>query len=159
MPDSLQPHGLQHARPPCISPPPRVCPVHVHWIGDAIQPLHPLWFSSPAFKPQSGQLICYKKLSINPPPLLIFFIGFSFSIPFLRFYWLQAWCTLHFASVFCENSSWYLICASSRLLFSSLVGLVGCQFLKDFSNFNHLTMSPDFDPSYLAHFLALVLKT
>ena len=24
--DSLQPHGLQHARPPCPSPSPRVCP-------------------------------------------------------------------------------------------------------------------------------------
>ena len=26
MSDSLQPHRLQHARPPCPSPPPRVCP-------------------------------------------------------------------------------------------------------------------------------------
>ena len=26
MSDSLQPHGLQHARPPCPSLPPRVCP-------------------------------------------------------------------------------------------------------------------------------------
>ena len=25
MPDSLHPHGLQHARPPCPSPAPRVC--------------------------------------------------------------------------------------------------------------------------------------
>ena len=26
MSDSLQPHGLQHARPPCPSPSPRICP-------------------------------------------------------------------------------------------------------------------------------------
>ena len=26
MSDSLQPHGLQHARPPCLSPSPEVCP-------------------------------------------------------------------------------------------------------------------------------------
>ena len=48
MPSSLQPHGLQHHRPSCPSPSPGVCPqVHVHWIGDAIQPSHPLLPSSP----------------------------------------------------------------------------------------------------------------
>ena len=44
--NSLRPHGLQHARPPCPSPTPGIysnsC---VHWVGDAIQPSHPL--SSP----------------------------------------------------------------------------------------------------------------
>ena len=44
--DSLRPHGLQHARLPCPSPTPRVAQTHVHWIGDAIQPSHPL--SSPS---------------------------------------------------------------------------------------------------------------
>ena len=34
---SLRPHGLQHARPPCPSPSPGVCPY-----GDAVQPPHPL---------------------------------------------------------------------------------------------------------------------
>ena len=49
--DSLQAHGLQHTRPPCPSLPLRVCPVHVHWVRDAIQPSHPLSWpsSSPAF--------------------------------------------------------------------------------------------------------------
>ena len=41
--DSLWPHGLQHARLPCPSPTPgaysNLC---VHWVGDAIQPSHPL---------------------------------------------------------------------------------------------------------------------
>ena len=43
MSDSLQPHGLQHTRPPCPSPAPRA-------YSDAIQPSHPLSSpSSPAF--------------------------------------------------------------------------------------------------------------
>ena len=36
--ESLWPHGLQHARPPCPSSAPRVIQTHVHWVGDAIQP-------------------------------------------------------------------------------------------------------------------------
>ena len=39
--NSLQPHGLQHARPPCLSPTPGFTQhgftqIHVHRIGDAI---------------------------------------------------------------------------------------------------------------------------
>ena len=44
--DSLRAHGLQHTRPPCPSPAPRVTQTHVHWVGDAIQTSHPLSFSS-----------------------------------------------------------------------------------------------------------------
>ena len=40
--DSLQPHGLQHARLPCPSPTPGANQTHVHHISDAIQPSHPL---------------------------------------------------------------------------------------------------------------------
>ena len=39
MSDSLWPHGLQHSRLPCPS---EFAQTHVHWIGDAIQPSHPL---------------------------------------------------------------------------------------------------------------------
>ena len=46
MSDSLQPHESQHARPPCPSPTPGV-QTHVHWVGDAIQPSHPLSSPSP----------------------------------------------------------------------------------------------------------------
>ena len=46
MSDSLQPHGLLHARPPCSSPTPGV-ETHVNWVGDAIQPSHPLSSPSP----------------------------------------------------------------------------------------------------------------
>ena len=45
--DSLQPHDCRTARLPCLSPTPQT---HVHRVGDAIQPSHPLSPSStPAF--------------------------------------------------------------------------------------------------------------
>ena len=47
--DSLLPYGLQHARPPCPSPIPELTQIHVHWVGDAIQPSHLLSSPSPAF--------------------------------------------------------------------------------------------------------------
>ena len=47
MSNSLRPHRLQHTRPLCPSPSPEVCQVHIHCIGDAIQPSHPLTSSSP----------------------------------------------------------------------------------------------------------------
>ena len=47
MSNSLWPNGLQHARPLCLSPAPRVNPIHVHSVGDAIQPSHPLSSPSP----------------------------------------------------------------------------------------------------------------
>ena len=37
----LQPHWLQHIRPPCPSPI-QFTHTHIHWVGDAIQPSHPL---------------------------------------------------------------------------------------------------------------------
>ena len=40
--ESLWPHELQHARPPCPSPTPGVHPNPVHRVGDAIQPSHPV---------------------------------------------------------------------------------------------------------------------
>ena len=44
----LKAHGLQHARLPCPSPTPGACSTtHVHWVGDAIQPSHPLSSPSP----------------------------------------------------------------------------------------------------------------
>ena len=45
--NSLQLHGLQHARLPCPSPTPRACSTRVHWVSDAIQPSHPLSSPSP----------------------------------------------------------------------------------------------------------------
>ena len=45
--DSLQCHEPQHIRPPCPSPNPEFTQTHVHWVGVAIQPSHPLLSSSP----------------------------------------------------------------------------------------------------------------
>ena len=44
---SLQPHGLQHARPPCPSPIPDSIQTHVYRVSDAIQSSHPLLSPSP----------------------------------------------------------------------------------------------------------------
>ena len=46
--DSLWPHGLQHTRPPCLSPTPWYTQTYVHWVSDAIQASHPLPSPSPA---------------------------------------------------------------------------------------------------------------
>ena len=43
----LQPNGLQHTRPPCPSSTPKFTETHVHWVGVAIQPSHPLSSPSP----------------------------------------------------------------------------------------------------------------
>ena len=47
MSECLRPHEPQHARPPCPSPTPGVYQNHVHFVGDAIQPSHPLLSPSP----------------------------------------------------------------------------------------------------------------
>ena len=47
MSDSLQPHGLQHASLPVHHQLPEFTQTHVHWVGDAIQPSHPLSSPSP----------------------------------------------------------------------------------------------------------------
>ena len=47
MSDSLWPLESQHTRPPCPSPTPEFTQIHVHWVGDAIEPSHPLSSASP----------------------------------------------------------------------------------------------------------------
>ena len=47
--NSLQPHELQHSRPPCPWPTPEFTQTHGHWVGDAIQSSHPLPSTSPVF--------------------------------------------------------------------------------------------------------------
>jgi len=50
---TLRAEGLQQARLPCPSLSPGVCLTHVHWVGDAIQPSHPLLSPSPSIFPNS----------------------------------------------------------------------------------------------------------
>jgi len=47
MSNSLQPHGLQHSRFPCLSYLLEFAQTHVHWVNDAIQLSHPLSSPSP----------------------------------------------------------------------------------------------------------------
>ena len=53
--DSLWPHELQHARPPCTSPTPGVHSNSCALSGNAIQPSHPLSSPSPASNPSQHQ--------------------------------------------------------------------------------------------------------
>ena len=57
--DSLRPHELQHARPPCLSPTPRVypnsCPLS-QWCHPTISPSVVPFFSCPQSFPASGSL-------------------------------------------------------------------------------------------------------
>ena len=59
MSDSLRSHGLQHARPPCLSPTTGVAQTHVHRVSNAIQPSHPLssFSSCPQSFPASGSFL------------------------------------------------------------------------------------------------------
>ena len=45
--NSLWPHEPEHTRPPCHHQLPESTQTHVHWVGDAIQPSHPLSSPSP----------------------------------------------------------------------------------------------------------------
>jgi len=63
--DSLQPHGLQHARLPCPSSSPRACSNSCP-LSDAIQPSHPL--SSPS--PPAFNLSQHaRQMKLNSQPL------------------------------------------------------------------------------------------
>ena len=77
--DSLQPHGLQHTRLPCLSPTPRAYKkTHDHRVSDAIQLSCPL--SSPfppAFNISQHQGLCKWVSSSHQGPK---YWSFSFSI-------------------------------------------------------------------------------
>ena len=63
MSDSLWPQELQHIRPPCPSQLPEFTQTHVHRVGDAIQPSHPLSSASPpAPNPSQHQSFPMSKL-------------------------------------------------------------------------------------------------
>ena len=66
MANSLQPHELQHTRPPCPGDtgwPGWTPGTHVHRVGDAIQPSHPLSSPSPpAPIPPSIRVFSYESI-------------------------------------------------------------------------------------------------
>ena len=71
MSDSLRPHELQHARPPCPSPTPGVhsnSSEPIHRVGDAIQPSHPLSSPSPpAPNPSQHQSLFQWVINVRHP--------------------------------------------------------------------------------------------
>ena len=62
VPNSLQPHGLQHVRLPVHHQLPELAQTHVHQVGDAIQLFHPLLSRSSAF----NQLSLSNNLGLVP---------------------------------------------------------------------------------------------
>ena len=84
--DSLQPHESQHTRPSYPSPTPEVSQTHVHRVGDAIQPSHPLWSPSPPAFSLSQHQGLFQLASSSPLKLKLLellklkYWSFSFSI-------------------------------------------------------------------------------
>ena len=78
MSDSLRPYGLQHNRLPCPLQLLELVQTHVHQVGDAIQPSHPLSSPSPpAFNLSQNQVFSNESvLCIRWPK----YCSFSFSM-------------------------------------------------------------------------------
>ena len=101
MPDSLRPHGLQHARFPGFHHLSEFAQTHVHWCSDAIQPSHPVtpFYPGPQSFPASGSF-----------PMSWFFTsgGQSNELqlhPSILPINIQGWFPLRFSSVDNVNSS------------------------------------------------------
>ena len=84
----LWPHEMQHTRLPCPSPIPWVAQTQVHWVGDAIQPSHPL--SSPfppAFNLSQHQGLLQWVSSLHQAAKV-------FELQHQSFQWIQDWFSL-----------------------------------------------------------------
>ena len=81
--DSLRPHGLQHARLPCLSPTPRACSNSCQLNGDAIQPSHPLSSPSPAPSLSQNQGIFQWVSSLHQMAKIL-----EFQLQHLSFQWI-----------------------------------------------------------------------
>ena len=76
--NSLQLHGLQYARLPCPPPSPGAYSNHVHHVGDAMQPSHPLSYPSPpAFNLSQHQGLFQ---GVSSSHQVVKYWSFSFSI-------------------------------------------------------------------------------
>ena len=76
--DSLRPHGLQHSRPPCPLLP-EFTQTHAHWVGDAIQPSHPLSSPSPPAFNLSQHQGLFKSISSSHQVAKVLEFHFSIS--------------------------------------------------------------------------------
>ena len=93
VPNSLQPHGLQHVRLPVHHQLPELAQTHVHQVGDAIQLSHPLSYL--ACHP--CRILQYLVLNI-----LWFYLFFSLSITIVCFF---KWLPLSLHHIFTTNLS------------------------------------------------------
>ena len=84
MSDSLRPHGLQHAGLPVHHQLPEFTQTHVHWVGDAIQPSHPLSSPSPpAPNPSQHQSLFQWVNSLHQVPKVL-----GFQLQHQSFQWI-----------------------------------------------------------------------
>ena len=82
MSDSLWPHEPQHARLPVHHQLPEFTQTHVHRVGDAIQPSHPLSSPSPpALNPSQHQGLFQWVNSLNIPLVSLIFLKRSLVFP------------------------------------------------------------------------------
>ena len=140
MSDSLQPHGLQHTRPPYPSPSPGVYPSSCSLHRDAIQPSHPLKPSSPSILNLSKDQGLFNEswsfsFSISPSSE---YSGFSF----IKTDWFHLLCYVYYDR---ENSHFQelfaLVCIVHWCVFYSLI--------KYFRLFHHHLLVSDFRNSLL----------
>ena len=70
--NSLQSHESQHAKPPCPAPTQEFTQTHVHPVGDAIHPSHPLSCPSPPpLNPSQHQSFSNESIDVNLSALSI----------------------------------------------------------------------------------------
>ena len=112
MSDSLRPHGLQHARPPCPSPSPGVCPsscpLH-QWYHPAISSSVTLFFCLQSF-PASGSLPMSQLIASGDQSIWasasILPISIQGWFPLLPMQQDSGWTLPVFPFFFCHVASW-----------------------------------------------------
>ena len=119
--DSLQPHELQHARPPGPSPTPEFTQIHVHWVSDAIQPSHPLSSPSTPALNLSQHLGLFKLVSSSHQVAKVLELQFQHQLQHWDEYWACSFGLMpHFWHVSCylkklDSITRFIKCSSSRL--------------------------------------------
>ena len=115
MSDSLIPHELLHARLSCPLPTPELAQTHVHQVGDAIQPSHPLSLPSPPALTLSSIKIFSSELVLHINWLKYWSFSFSITCVNAR---LIVYPSPYFSSL--ATISWFSMSVSLFLFYKSV---------------------------------------